>query len=66
MKREGERMEQVREIEYLGTIMPPINTNPHLYLRVMWIHSLGHAGGSNVWWEYCVEDYYDTLWLTGL
>ena len=27
--------------------MPPTNPTPHLYLRIMWIHTLGHVGGSN-------------------
>jgi hypothetical protein len=26
---------------------PPGNPTFHLYLRVMWIHTLGHMGGSN-------------------
>jgi hypothetical protein len=26
-------------------LMPPINPTPHLYLRVMWIRTLGHVGG---------------------
>jgi len=47
MKREGEKMEQVREIEYLGTIMPVINPTPRPYLRVTWIFTLGHMRGGN-------------------
>ena len=27
--------------------MPPINPIPRLYLRIMWIHTLGHVGGGN-------------------
>jgi len=47
MKMEGKRMEQEREIEYLGTIMPHINPTPRPYLSVTWIHTLGQVGGSN-------------------
>jgi len=27
--------------------MPSINSSPHPYLRVTWIHTLGHMGGGN-------------------
>ena len=45
--------------------MPPTNPTPLLYLRVMWIRTLGHVGGGNVGRGYPVEGYQDTCWLTG-
>jgi hypothetical protein len=47
-------------------LMPPTNPTPCLYLRVMWICTLDHVGGGNVWRGYPVEGYFYTHWLTGL
>jgi hypothetical protein len=44
---------RIHRFQWLGiciivfVLKPPINPTPHLYLRVMWIHTLGHMGGSN-------------------
>jgi len=46
--------------------MPPTNPTPHLYLRVMWTHTVGHMGSGNTWRGYPVESHYDTCWLLGL
>jgi hypothetical protein len=66
MKREDEKMEQVREIEYLGTIMHHINPTPCPYLRVTWICTLGHVGCGNRCGGDTLLRVTMTHWLVGL
>ena len=47
-------------------LITPTNPSPHLYLRVMWIRTLGHMGGSKTCGGDTLLRVTATCWLMGL